>query len=94
MADLTGHYDVAVEVSVGAVNQILAAVHENEDTRHPVLPHRMKRLVDDTPRGEGDPVPASQRTGVEAAVELQLSESDTLASTGSVSLAARLPSHG
>jgi peroxiredoxin len=73
MANLTGHYDVAVEVSVGAVNQILAAVHENEDTRHPVLPHRMKRLVDDTPRGEGDPVPASQRTGVEAAVELQLS---------------------
>lgn len=73
MANLTGEYDVAVEVSVDAVNRILAAVHENEDTRYPVLPHCMKIQVDDSYRGESDPIPESQRTGVQAAVEMQLS---------------------
>lgn len=73
MANLTGEYDVAVEVSIEAVNRILAVVHENEDTRFPVLPHGMKIQVDDTYRGDGDPVPESQRTGVQAAVEMQVS---------------------
>jgi peroxiredoxin len=73
MANLTGEYDVTVEVSVEAVNRILAVVHENEDSRYPVLPHCMKMVVDDTSRGEGDPVAESERTGVQAAVEMQLS---------------------
>ena len=73
MANLTGEYDVAVEVSVDAVNRLLAVIHENEDTHYPVLPHQLKMLVDDRFRGEGDPVSESERTGIEAAVEMQLS---------------------
>jgi peroxiredoxin len=73
MANLTGEFDVAAEISVNAVNRVLAAVHENESSRYPVLPHSLTMVVDDTPRGGDDPVPISQRTGVRARVELQLS---------------------
>ena len=73
MANLTGEYDVAVEVSVSAVNKILAALQENQDPEYPRLPHSIRMALDDTPRGPGDPVPASDRTGVQAAVEAQVS---------------------
>jgi hypothetical protein len=73
MANLTGEYDVAVEVSVDAVNRVLAAIHENEDPSYPILPHSMELFVDDSPRGPGDPVPESERTGVRSAVEVQVS---------------------
>ncbi len=73
MANLTGEYDVAVEVPVHVVNRILAAIHENEDTNFPVLLHSRRLFVNDTPRGSDDPVPPSERTGVQAVVEIQLS---------------------
>ena len=73
MANLTGEFDVAAEISVNAVNRVLAAVHENESSRYPVLPHSLRIFVDDAPRGPEDAVPSAQRTGVQAPVELQLS---------------------
>jgi hypothetical protein len=73
MTNLTGAYDVAVEVSVAALNRVLAVLHENQDPRFPVLPHSMTIFVDDTPRGAGDPVPEAERTGWQAEVEVQVS---------------------
>ncbi len=73
MANLTGEYDVTVEVSVAAVNRVLAAIHENEDPSFPILPHSLDMFVDDTPRGPGDPVPESERTGVQTPAEAQVS---------------------
>jgi peroxiredoxin len=73
MNNLTGAYDVAVEVSLDALNRVLAVLHENQDRRFPVLPHSMRIFVDDTPRGEGDPVPETERTGFQAEVEVQVS---------------------
>ena len=71
--NLTGEYDVAVEVSVAAVNRVLAVLHENEDTRFPVLPHSMRMGVNDAYRGPEDPVAEAERTGVQAEVEIQVS---------------------
>jgi hypothetical protein len=71
--DLTGEYDVTAEVSVGAVNRILAAVHENEDPRYPVMAHSLRFLMSDVSRGAQDPVLPSERTGLQAEVEVQLS---------------------
>jgi peroxiredoxin len=73
MANLTGEYDVTAEVSIAAVNRILAALQENENHTYPVLPHSMSMPVDDTPRGPGDPVPEAERTGFQAQVEIQVS---------------------
>jgi peroxiredoxin len=71
--NLTGEYDLAVEVSLAAINRVLAVLHENQDRRYPVLPHSTKILVDDTPRGAGDPVSEAERTGFQAEVEIQVS---------------------
>lgn len=71
--NLTGEYDVAVEVSVGAVSRVLAALHENENPSYPILLHSTRMGIDDTPRGPEDPVPAAERTGVQADVEIQVS---------------------
>ena len=73
MANLTGEYDVAVELSIGAVNRVLAAMQENDDPAYPVLPHSMRMRLDDRPRGPGDPVPAPERTGFRGDVEVQVS---------------------
>jgi peroxiredoxin len=73
VTNLTGEYDLGVEVSVAAINRVLAVLHENEDPRYPVLLHSMERFVDDTPRGASDPVPEGERTGMQAEVEIQVS---------------------
>jgi peroxiredoxin len=73
MANLTGAYDVATEVSLGLVNCIVAAIHENEDEDYPRLPHSLTVVVDDSYRGAGDPVPEAQRTGIRIRAEVQAS---------------------
>jgi peroxiredoxin len=73
MANLTGEYDVVVEAGVGLINGILGAVHENQDQNFPVMPHSLDFFLDDAPRGAGDPVPASERTGIRSRVEVQVS---------------------
>ena len=73
MANLTGGYDVATEVSLGLVNCVVAAIHENEDEHYPRLPHSLTMVVDDTYRGTGDPVPEAQRTGFRFLAEIQAS---------------------
>lgn len=70
---LTGEYDVVAEVAVGALNGILGAVHENQAAGFPPMPHRLHLVVDDRPRGVGDPVPAADRTGIASRVEVQVS---------------------
>lgn len=73
MANLTGEYDIAAEVSVGLVNTILAAIHENRDEEYPRFPHSETIRVEDVHQGPGDPVPETQRTGVRTTAEVQLS---------------------
>ena len=73
MTNLTGEYDLAMEVSVAAINRVLAVLHENQDPRYPLLPHSVDMFVDDTPRGVADPVPEVERTGLQADVEIQVS---------------------
>lgn len=73
MSNLTGEYDVLVEVGVNALNGILGAVHENQDPHYPTMPHSLALVVNDSPRGAGDPVPASSRTGFASRVEVQVS---------------------
>lgn len=83
MANITGDYDVAMELGLGLVNSVVAAIHENEDDdTYPRLPHSLTVDVDDTYRGPGDPVPQSERTGVRSAAEVQ-------ASTPTISLPAQ-----
>jgi peroxiredoxin len=73
MANLTGEYDVAIEAPVATINRVLAAIHENQDTRFPILPHSFRTFVDDTSRGAGDPVLPDERTGVQGIAEVQVS---------------------
>jgi len=73
MANITGEYDVVVEVGVNVLNGILGAVHENQDTNFPTMPHSLNLVVDDTFHGAGDPVPESDRTGIVSRVEVQVS---------------------
>src|SRR6476619_8508224 len=73
MGNLTGGYDVATEVSLGLVNCVVAAIHENEDEHYPSLPHSLTMVVDDTYRGPGDPIPEAQRTGFRFLAEIQAS---------------------
>lgn len=73
MTNLTGEYDVVVEVGVNVLNGILGAVHENQNTNFPTMPHSMNLFIDDRPRGPLDPVPESQRTGIQSRVEIQVS---------------------
>jgi hypothetical protein len=73
MANLTGEFDVVAEVSVDLLNAILGAVHENQDTNYPVMPHTLEVFVDDTYRGPGDPVAEADRTGIRSRVEVQVS---------------------
>jgi peroxiredoxin len=73
MTNLTGEYDVAVEVSVALLNRVLAVLHENQDPGFLALPHSMTLFVDDTSQGTGDPVPEAERTGFQAGVEVQVS---------------------
>lgn len=73
MANLTGEYDLAIEAGMGLVNAILGAVHQNQDTRFPVMPHSLSLFLDDASRGPGDPVPESSRTGIRSRVEVQVS---------------------
>jgi peroxiredoxin len=73
MANLTGEYDVVAEVGVGLVNAVLATVHQNRNTSFPTMPHSINLWIDDSPRGPGDPVPATERTGIRSVVELQAS---------------------
>jgi peroxiredoxin len=70
---LTGEYDVVAEVGMGVLNAVLGAVHENQDTAYPTMPHSMTIVVDDAPRGPGDPVPESQRTGIRSRAEVNVS---------------------
>ena len=73
MADITGEYDVAMELSVGLVNCVLAAIHENENENYPRLLHSARVRIDDRPRGTGDPVAPAERTGVRTRADVQLS---------------------
>jgi peroxiredoxin len=73
MASLSGDYDVIAEVGMELVNTILAAVHENQDTHYPTMPHGMALWIDDSYGGPADPIPESERTGVRARVEVQVS---------------------
>jgi peroxiredoxin len=73
MANLTGEYDVAMELGLGLVNSVLAAIHENEDEAYPRLPHSLTVDLDDTYRGPADPVPQAERTGVRTRTEVQAS---------------------
>ena len=73
MANLTGEYDVAMELGLGLVNSVLAAIHENEDEAYPRLPHSFTVDVDDTYRGPSDPVSEAERTGVRTTAEVQVS---------------------
>ncbi|MET9022724.1 TlpA disulfide reductase family protein [Actinopolymorpha sp. NPDC004070] len=73
MASVTGEYDVATEVSIGLVNCVLAAIHENENRAYPRLCHSLTASVDDAYRGAADPIPESERTGIRTTVEVQLS---------------------
>lgn len=73
MANLTGQYDVAVEIGVPLLNRIVAAMHANEDTRYPRFPHSMDMVLDDRHRGAVDPVPAGERSGIYARVAVQVS---------------------
>src|SRR6266700_862158 len=73
MANLTGEYDVVAEVGVGLMTAVLGAGHQNQDTSFPVMPHSLNLWIDDSPRGPGDPVPESERTGIRSVVELQVS---------------------
>jgi peroxiredoxin len=73
MANLTGEFDVATEISLGFVNCILATMHENEDENYPRFPHSLATLIDDSYRGPADPVPESERTAIRTLAEVQLS---------------------
>lgn len=73
MANLTGEYDVVIEVGVNVLNGILGAVHENQNTNFPVMPHSLDLVVDDLPHGPGDPIPEGDRTGVQSRIEIQVS---------------------
>ena len=65
MSNITGEYDVAMELGLGLVNSVVAAIHENtDDDAYPRLPHSLAVDVDDTYRGPSDPVSQSERTGV------------------------------
>ena len=49
MANITGDYDVAMELGLGLVNSVVAALHENDDDdNYPRLPHSLSLVVDDT----------------------------------------------
>jgi hypothetical protein len=73
VANLTGQYDVATELSIGLVNAIVAAIHENEDDDYPMMEHSIRMGIADVPRGAGDPVPPGERTGVRGTAEIQVS---------------------
>lgn len=70
---LSGSYDLVVEVGLGLLNAVLAAVHENRDTNHPTMPHAVAMFLDDTYRGSLDPVPEGDRTRIRSRVEAQVS---------------------
>jgi hypothetical protein len=72
VASLTGEYDVATEVSIGLVNCVLAAIHENEDKAYPRLLHSLTVRVDDAYRGAADPIPEAERTGVRTTADVQV----------------------
>jgi peroxiredoxin len=73
VANLTGQYDVATELSVGLLNCVVAAIHENDNDEYPTIAHSIRLHIADVPRGAGDPVPAAERTGVRADAEVQVS---------------------
>src|SRR3954453_7263808 len=60
-----------MELGLGLVNSVLAAIHENENEAYPRLPHSFTVDVDDTYRGPSDPVSEAERTGVRATDEVQ-----------------------
>src|SRR5215217_6975887 len=72
MANLTGEYDVVAEIGMGLLNAVLGAVHENQNTSFPTMPHSLDLLVDDTYRGPADPIQESQRTGIRSRVEVSV----------------------
>jgi hypothetical protein len=73
MTNLSGEYDLVVEVSVEALNAIMAAVHANQDPGYPRMPHSLSLVVDDAHQGDDDPIPAAERTGIRTRAEVQVS---------------------
>jgi peroxiredoxin len=73
VANLTGEYDVAIELGLGLVNCVLATIHENQNEAYPRLPHSFSLYVNDAYRGSADPVPQVDRTGVRTRAEVQVS---------------------
>jgi hypothetical protein len=73
MTSLSGEYDLVVEVSVEALNAVMAAVHANQDPGYPTMPHSLSLFVNDAYQGDADPIPAAERTGIVTRAEVQVS---------------------
>jgi peroxiredoxin len=71
--DLTGGFDIGIAVGEPLMNRVLAAMHENADDDFPRLLDDFRMALKDIAGIRDDRVPPSDRTGVIADVQAQVS---------------------